>query len=140
MTRRLPRRDFIRTTAGLYVAVSAPILVGGNCSPSDVDAIIKLIELALQITDRVLGSLETKTRSSGVASEFVYERLYRAKGDGMPEGEAIGEHKYVVATPPDGQWHETPLQGFTIANEGDYVVVADGTTISATSDTVRVRS
>lgn len=135
------RREFIRCASGLYVAAAVPIIGAAQCSPEQIDAVIKLIELGLVVAEKTVGYLQTRTQSTADAEKFVYECLYAASSSGEPTGSPIMEHEsYVVTTPADGQWHSTDLRGFTLDNEGDFVVVAEGTGLYAVSDTVQVRA
>lgn len=133
------RRTFARAASGLYITANLPLLSASTCTPDQIEAIIRLFELSLKVADRVAGALETRTRSSREAEKFVYECLYRSNADGEAEGSPIKEHpKYVVTTPADGKWHATSLRGFDMDDEGDFVVVTEGTDLYAVSEVVTV--
>lgn len=133
------RRSFVKTSSGLWIAGSVPLL---SACPEDVDieAIIRLVETIIKIADRIAGALETKNRGTRPAEKFVYENLYRADSDGEPDGTPLKEYRYVVSTPDDGRWHTTQLRGLVPEDEGEFVVVADATDFYAVSDVVTVVS
>ncbi|MCB9610170.1 MAG: hypothetical protein H6716_26520 [Polyangiaceae bacterium] len=135
------RREFIRTSAGLYVAAVTPTILSTGCDPEQVEAVIRLIELALVVADRVAGALETRTRSSKDANTFVYECLYGTDSSGAPLGSPLQENeRRLVVTPAGGSWHSSELTGFEVGEEGDFVVVAEGTGLYTVSDRFSVRA
>ena len=117
--------------------------MGANCNDpqAGLEAFLQILEFALSIADRVAGSLETRTRSSRDSEKFVFECLYRADSSGEPEGSPVQEHpKYTITTPADGSWHSTDLLGFDADEEGDFVVVTEGTGLYEISDRIEVRT